>query len=64
MTHAVAALLHGNVAESVAFHPFAPLALAGLLGTAAGRTLPAWMWPRLAIGLGAFGGVRMLVAAL
>ncbi len=64
MTHAVAALLHGNVAEGIAFHPFAPLALAGLLATAAGRTLPTWMWSRIAIGLGVFGGVRMLVAAL
>ncbi|HZO52433.1 MAG TPA: DUF2752 domain-containing protein [Bryobacteraceae bacterium] len=64
LTRGVAALLHGHVAEAVSFHPFSPLALAGLLATAAGRTLPGFMWKWLVVGLGVFGGVRMLVAAL
>jgi hypothetical protein len=52
------------VVEAVAFHPFSPLALAGILATAAGRTPPPFMWKWLVVGLGVFGGVRMLVAAL
>lgn len=64
MTHALAALVHGDVVQAVLLHPFSPLALAGLVATAAGRVLPPAMWSRLALGLAVFGGVRMLVTAL
>ena len=56
--------MRGHIAEAVALHPFSPLALAGLLATAAGRTLPGFMWKWLVVGLAVFGGVRMFVAAL
>ncbi|MCC7234493.1 MAG: DUF2752 domain-containing protein [Bryobacterales bacterium] len=64
MTHGVAALLHGHIAEGVALHPFSPLALAGLAATAAGRTLPPPLWSRLFLGLAVFGAFRMLLVAL
>lgn len=64
MTRGLAALLHGRIVEAIEHHPFSPLALAGILATAAGRVPPPFMWKWLAVGLGVFGGVRMLVAAL
>ena len=64
LTHALAALVHGDVVAAVLWHPFSPLALAGLVATAAGRTLPPPLWTRLALGLAVFGGLRMLVTAL